>query len=65
MLKIKQYFCKHDYEMVAMHGHSQQNLYKCKKCDVFLIQHYGLGVRHKCTYPNIDGWVYIPKEPKY
>lgn len=62
MLKLKQYFCKHDYEMLAMHNTSQQNLYKCKKCDVFVIQHYGVGVHYKCKFPNIENWNYIQKQ---
>jgi hypothetical protein len=59
MLKLKQYFCRHDYELLAKHNSSHQNLYKCKKCDVFLIQHYGLGAHYKCVFPNIDGWEYF------
>lgn len=58
MLKIRQYFCKHDYELVATHGSTSQNLWQCKKCDVFVVQNWGVGLYYKCKEPNIGGWIY-------
>jgi hypothetical protein len=57
MLKLKQYFCKHDYSCIAEHSSTQSNLWKCKKCGVFYIQHYGINVGYKCKIPNVGGWV--------
>jgi hypothetical protein len=57
MLKIKQYFCRHDYKLIARHNNSQLNLWQCNKCKVFYIQHYGLYLGYKCKIPNIlTGW---------
>ncbi len=56
MLKIKQYFCEHVYRRIGEHEHTQQNLYQCRKCEVFYIKHYGIGISYKCKTPNIGGW---------
>lgn len=61
MLKLKQYFCKHDFKIIAHHNCSQQNLWRCKKCGVFVIQHYGIGFSYKNQTPHIDGWIYESK----
>jgi hypothetical protein len=58
VLKVKQYFCKHNFQFIAHHNCTQQNLWKCSKCGVFIIQHYGIGTHYKCKEPNIDGWIY-------
>jgi hypothetical protein len=57
MLKIKQYLCRHDFKHIAEHLDAQMNLWKCSKCQVYLIQHYGIGCHYKCKVPNIlYGW---------
>lgn len=58
MLKIRQYFCRHDFRVIAKHRHSQQNLWRCSKCGVFVIQHYGIGLSYKSQTPHLDGWIY-------
>jgi hypothetical protein len=55
-LKLKQYLCRHNFKFVSKHKDTQQNLWKCKKCGVYCIQHYGIGVHYFCKEPNIDGW---------
>lgn len=62
MLKIKQYLCRHDFKYLARHQFTSQNLWKCKKCEVYYIQHWGLDIGYKCKYPNIDGWIYETKK---
>jgi hypothetical protein len=57
MLKIKQYFCRHNFELYAKHGSSSQNLWKCTKCHVYCIQHYGIGVHYLHKTPHITGWL--------
>ncbi|MBB6445825.1 hypothetical protein HNR53_002474 [Bacillus benzoevorans] len=57
MLNLKQYFCNHDYQCIAEHKSTQSNLWKCKKCNVYYIQHYGIGIGYKCKVPNIGGWI--------
>ncbi|PEA75121.1 hypothetical protein CON92_26510 [Bacillus wiedmannii] len=56
MLKFRQYFCSHDYKYIAHHDTAQMNLWKCKKCGVFYIQHYGIDAGYKCKFPNVSGW---------
>ena len=56
MLKVKQYICKHDFRVIAQHQSTQSNLWQCKKCDVYYVQHYGINVGYKCKVPNIGGW---------
>lgn len=57
MLKVKQHFCRHDFKQIAKHRNSQMNLWKCSKCNVWLIQHYGIELSYKCKVPNIlQGW---------
>lgn len=58
MLKIKQYLCRHEFGYIAKHNFTQQNLWQCPKCNVYIIQHWGLGTHYKCQKPNIDGWIY-------
>ena len=57
MLKLKQYFCRHKFKVIARQKDTQQNLWKCPKCGVFCIQHYGIGLSYKCKAPNIGGWI--------
>lgn len=59
MLKLKQYFCRHDYGIIAEHEQTQSNLWKCKKCNLYFVQHYGIDVGYKCKVPNIGGWVRV------
>lgn len=61
MLKLRQYLCRHDFEYIAKHRSSSQNLWKCRKCGVYCIQHWGLGIHYKFKTPHIDGWIYEEK----
>ena len=56
ILKLRQYLCKHDFIQIGKHISTSQNLWKCKKCDIYYIQHWGMGVGYKCKTPNLDGW---------
>ena len=56
MLKLIQYFCKHDFKCIARHESYSENLWKCTKCGIYYIQHYGIGIGYKCQIPNIGGW---------
>ncbi len=59
MLKLKQYLCKHNFEHIAYHNSTQQNLWQCSKCKVFCVQHYGINLSYKTKYPpSFDGWIY-------
>jgi len=58
MIKLKQYLCKHDFEYLARHKHVSENLWKCKKCGVFYIQHWGLGIGFKSKNYTDRHWVY-------
>lgn len=57
MLKLKQYLCKHDYEYLAREKDTSQNLWQCKKCKVFYVQHWGIGVGVKCKDYPIMNWI--------
>ena len=57
-LKINQYFCKHDYTLVAKHRSVSENLWKCEKCHVYYIQHWRLGLGYKSRTPHIEGWIF-------
>lgn len=54
MLKIKQYLCKHKFEILSSKKDTQQNLWQCAKCKVYCIQHYGIGVSYKSNSPHFD-----------
>ena len=41
---IKRMLCNHDYNFVKAHEHTQQNLWRCKRCKLYYVQHYGLGI---------------------
>lgn len=56
MLKLRQYFCKHDFKCIGKHEICQENLWRCIKCETYYIQHYGMGIGYKCQIPNIGGW---------
>lgn len=58
MLKLKQYICKHNFDFIAKHKYTSQNLWKCNKCGVYLIQHWGIGVYGLCKAPDIGDWEY-------
>ena len=57
MLKLKQCLCRHDFILIAEHNSTSQNLWQCSKCDLYYIQHWGLGIGYNCKKPNINGWV--------
>lgn len=38
---------KHDFIFVKKQTHTSQNLWKCSKCKMHYIQHYGLGIGYK------------------
>ena len=59
LLKIKQYFCNHDFYKRAEHNHTSQNLWECSKCEVYCVQHWGIGLHYFCKSPNISGWRYV------
>lgn len=59
MLRLKQYFCRHKHVLIANHGFSRQNLHKCEKCDVFVIQHYGIGLHYFSKTPHLEHWKYL------
>jgi hypothetical protein len=61
MLRIKQYLCKHDFKYLAEHMSTQQNLWKCDKCNVYCIQHWGIGTYYNAKTPHIEGWIYRTK----
>lgn len=56
VLKLKQYFCRHDYKLIGKHQSTSQNLWQCFKCEVFVIQHWGLGISYKSKTPHLSGW---------
>lgn len=58
MLKPKQYFCKHDYKFLAKERDTMQNLWKCNKCGVYYIQHWGIGTGGKIKEPPPLNWIY-------
>lgn len=51
------WFGRHDYEYVARHRSSSQNLWWCRRCGLFYIQHWGLGIGYTHKTPHIGGWV--------
>lgn len=46
-------FCKHDWKFIGHHINVNENLYYCKKCQKYYIQHCGIGVGYKTTW---QGW---------
>ena len=61
-LKIHQYFCRHSFEFKAKHKSTSQNLWQCGKCNVYCIQHYGIGVHYYNKTPHINGWIFEIKK---
>jgi hypothetical protein len=59
MLRLKQYFCRHQWDAIAKHRSANESLYQCKRCAVFFIFHHGLFIGYKCKTPNIGGWEYF------
>lgn len=60
MLKLKQYFCKHDFYLIAKHRIVSENLYKCSRCNVYMARHMGIGVSFKTKeLPSKSKWGYL------
>ena len=38
---------KHDFKFVSKQKDTQQNLYKCSKCNMHYMRHCGLGIGYK------------------
>lgn len=62
MLKLKQYLCRHDYKYIAKQKHVSENLWQCKKCKVYYIQHWGMGLGYKSKTPHLTNWIYVEVE---
>lgn len=58
-MNLKCLFNNHDFEIIAKHKSSQQNLWKCKRCGIFYIQHYGINCGYKIKKPNLKGWIKV------
>ena len=58
-LKVRQYLCKHDFHLIAKHEFTMQNLWRCDKCGVFCIQHYGIGLHYYSKTPELEHWVWL------
>ena len=56
-MNLRKLFCKHDYKQIAKHQSSSQNLWRCDKCGLLYIQHWGIDIGYSCEKPNLDGWV--------
>lgn len=61
-LRLKQYFCEHNLKYVTKHRTSQQILWKCTKCGVYCIEHYGIGLGYYSKTPHIQGWEEIKND---
>lgn len=65
MLKLKQYLCRHEFEIIAIHDLTAEPLKECKKCGVFHIGRGYFGFGYNCKEINVSGWVLcIDKEDK-
>ena len=65
MLRLKQYFCKHNLTCIGINKNCQENLWYCNKCDVYYIQHYGIGIGYftKKLPTDLNNWANpYPKE---
>jgi hypothetical protein len=58
VLRIRQYFCRHKFKHIAKHRAVSENLWQCPKCQVYCIQHWGIGVHYYSKTPHINGWIY-------
>lgn len=56
MLKLRQYFCRHDFKYLARHKSVSENLWCCPKCNVYCVQHWKLGLHYKTNDPG-NMWV--------
>ena len=60
MLKIRQYFCKHDFNLLAKHKIVSEDLYQCSKCGVYMVRHRGIGVSFKSKeFPLCGKWQFL------
>lgn len=57
-LYLKQYLCRHKFRYIARHKHTSQNLWICDKCEVYCIQHWGLGAYYYSKTPHLSNWDY-------
>ncbi|HFD2052120.1 TPA: hypothetical protein ACF2DE_002851 [Clostridium perfringens] len=56
--RFKQSICRHEFKCIAKHKFCSENLWVCKKCGIFYIQHYGLGFGFESKTPVSDNWDY-------
>ncbi len=45
--KLKQLLCKHNFEFVGKNKYINENLWQCRKCGIYYIQYYNLGIGYK------------------
>jgi len=56
MLKLKQYFCRHDFKVVGIHRNINSRLSRCSKCGVYEHLHMGIMCSFKTNDINPDEW---------
>lgn len=56
--RFKQSICRHEFKCIAKHKFCSENLWICKKCGIFYIQHYGLDFGFESKTPTSDNWEY-------
>ncbi|OZT77126.1 hypothetical protein CFN03_08605 [Salinicoccus roseus] len=57
-IKLKQFFCRHNWKHIAPHKHTSQDLYQCQHCYIYLIHHRGINASYKSRDSHIGGWDY-------
>lgn len=55
--RLKQYLCKHDFKLISKNKIVSENLYQCGKCNIYMLNHTGLGIYIETTkLPSNIGW---------
>lgn len=54
--RLSQFLCKHGFTSIAENEISQEALYRCRKCGLYEMYHYGIGSQRRTRNIDINEW---------
>lgn len=56
-IKLRQMICEHNFKFIGKHKYVNENIWYCKKCKVYYVQHIGVGTGFYTNKVNWSDWI--------
>lgn len=54
--RLSQFLCRYGFTLVAENKITRESLYRCRKCGIYEMYHYGINCSRKTRKININEW---------